>query len=87
MSVQALRLMALIFINYKPYGLPITRLHPLNSPLLRLFPFESMRSEGFYLDLSIISSRGCVPMNIKYSKLPFFPLIFSEDYHCKVISR
>ena len=47
-------------INCKPYGLPINRPHPLNSPLLRLFPFESMRSEGLRFDLSIFPSRGCV---------------------------
>ena len=59
-------------INYRPHGLPINRPHPLNSPLLRLFPFESMRSEGFRLDLSIFPSRGCVPMNSKNSKLSYF---------------
>ena len=33
-------------INYRPYGLPINRPRPLNSPLLRLFFLESRRSEG-----------------------------------------
>ena len=65
-------------INYKPYGLPINRPHPLNSPLFRLFPFESMRSEGLRLDLSIFPSRGCVPMISKNSMLPCFSLIFSK---------
>ena len=37
-------------INYKPYGLPINRPQPLNSPLSRLFFFASMRSEGLRLD-------------------------------------
>jgi len=37
-------------INSKPYGLPINRPHPFNSPLFRLFPFETMRSEGLCLD-------------------------------------
>ena len=59
-------------IKCKPYGLPINRPHPLNSPLSRLFPFESMRSEGLRLDLSFFLSR-CVPMNSKNSKLPYFP--------------
>ena len=74
-------------INYKPYGLPINMPHPLNSPLFRLFPFESMRYEGLRLDLSIFPLRGCVPMNSKNSKLPCFSLIFSEDYYCQVILR
>jgi len=74
-------------INYKPYGLPINRPHPLNGPLFKLFPFESMRSEGLCLNLSIFPSRRCVLMNNKNSKLPYFPLIFSEDYHCQVILR
>ena len=82
-------------INYRPHGLPINRPHLLNSSLLRLFHFESMRSEGFRLDLSIFPSRGCVPMKSKNSKLPCFSiskfpcflLIFSKDYHCQVISR
>jgi len=69
-------------INYKPYGLPMNRPHPLNSPLFRQFLFERMRSEGLRLDLSIFSSRGCVLMNNKNSKLSYFPLIFSKDYHC-----
>ena len=37
-------------INYKPYGLPINRPQPFNSPLSRLFFFASMRSEGLRLD-------------------------------------
>ena len=74
-------------IKCKPYDLPINRPHPLNSPLSRLFPFESMRSEGLHLDLSIFYSRGCVLMKIKNSKLPCFLLIFTKDYHCQVISR
>jgi len=74
-------------INCKPYGLLINRPHPLNSPLFRLFPFESMHAEGLRLDLSIFPSRGCVSMNSKNSKFPCFPLIFSKDYHCQVISR
>ena len=37
-------------INYKPYGLPINRPQPLNSPLSRLFSFASMRCEGLRLD-------------------------------------
>jgi len=82
-------------INYRPYGLPINRPHPLNSPLFGLFFFESMHSEGLRLDLSIFASRGCVPMNSKNSKLSCFPnskfscfpLIFSKDYHCQMISR
>ena len=82
-------------INYRPYGLPINRPQPLNSPLFRMFPFESMRSEGLRLDLSIFPSRECVPMNSKNLKLPYFlnskfscfPLIFSKDYHSQIISR
>ena len=74
-------------IKCKPYGLPINRPHSLNSPLSRLFPFESMCSEGFRLDLSFFPLRGYVPMNSKNSKLQCFPLIFSKDYHCQVISR
>ena len=74
-------------INCKPYSLPINRHQPFNSPLSRLFSFASMHSEGLRLDLSIFPSRGCVPMNSKNSKLPCFPLIFSEDCHCQVISR
>ena len=82
-------------INCKPYGLPINSPQPLNSLLSRLFSFASMRSEGLRLDFSIFPSSGCVPMNSKNSKLPCFlnskflcfPLIFSKDYHCQVISR
>jgi len=37
-------------INCKPYGLPINRPQPFNSPLSRLFFFVSMRSEGLRLD-------------------------------------
>ena len=74
-------------INCKPYGLPINRPHPLNSPLFKRFPFESMHPEGLRLDLSIFPSRGCVLMNNKNSKLSCFPLIFSKDYHCQVILR
>ena len=44
-------------INYKPYGLPINRPHPHNSPLSRLLSFASMCSEGRRLDLSIFPSR------------------------------
>jgi len=74
-------------INYKPYDLPINRPQPLDSPLSRLFSFESMRSEGIRLDLSIFPSRACDLMNSKNSKLPCFPSILSEDYHCQVILR
>ena len=74
-------------IKCKPYGLPINRPHPLNSPLSRLFLFESMHSEGLRLDLSFFPLRGYVPMNSKTSKLSCFPLIFFKDYHCQVISR
>ena len=74
-------------IKCKPYGLPISRTHPLNSPLSRLFPFESMRSKGLRFDLSFFPSRGYVPMNNKNSKLSCFSLIFFKDYHCQVISR
>ena len=59
-------------IKYKPYGLPINRPHPLNSPLSRLSPFERMCSEGLRLDLSFFPLRGYVPMNSKNSKLMFF---------------
>ena len=45
-------------INCKSYGLPINRIHSLNSPLLRLFSFESTRSEGLHLDLSFFPFRG-----------------------------
>ena len=82
-------------INYRPYGLPINRPHSLNNPLSRLFFFAIMRSEGLRFDLSIFPLRVCVPMNSKNSNLPCFlnskfscfPLIFSKDYHCQVISR
>ena len=74
-------------IKCKPYGLPINRTHSLNSPLFKLFPFESMHSEGLRLDSSFFPSRGYVPMNSENSKLSCFPLIFSKDYHCQVISR
>jgi len=74
-------------INCKPYSLPINRAQPLNSPLSRLFSFASMCSESLRLDLSIFPSRGYVPMNRKNSKLFCFPLIFSNDCHCQVISR
>ena len=73
--------------NCKPYGLPINRPQPLNSPLSRLFSFMSIRSEGLRLDLSIFPSKACVLMNSRNSKLSCFPSIFSEDYHCQVISR
>ena len=73
-------------INCEPYGLPINRPQPLNSPLSRLFSFASMRSEGLHLNLSIFPSRACVLMNSKNSKLSCFSSFFSEDYHCQVIS-
>ena len=46
-----------------------------------------MRSEGLRLDLSFFPLRGYVPMNSKNSKLLCFPLIFSKDYRCQMISR
>ena len=61
-------------INCKLYGLPINRPHPLSSLIFRLFSFESMRSEGLRLDLSMFPSRGCVSneqQELKTSMLSF----------------
>ena len=70
-------------INYRPYGLPINRPHPLICPLLRLFSLESRRSEGLHLHPSM----GFAPMDNDDPKLSCFSLISPEDYHCQVISR
>jgi len=74
-------------INCKSYGSPINRPQPPNNLLSRLFSFSSMRSEGPQLDCLSSPSRACVLMNNKNSKLSCFPSIFSEDYHCQVISK
>ena len=71
-------------INCKPHGLPINRTHSLNSPLLRLFSLRACALRVFVLTY-VSSLQG--DMNSENSKLPCFPLIFSKDYHCQVISR